>query len=282
MKSNTDDPTDELDSEPVPTGLETLLNSRGVGIFTFVYLVVLATIGAWAAIKVVRSENVEHAWVAILFLLAAALLLMLPRYSEITLGQQGITAKLAQQLARKSKAVTAEKQKSEVNRQFVENILQRTASSSDGAPPATVTRADVSAIKASAVRAALPSDYRALLDSEGIETGTDPEDPLRTGTRPSETDDYILSAKVEPNGRDWYSIRLLVERKTPDVKDAAVRFFLHHTFPTPVKKARFIRRYARATCGAYGSFTVVAKVGEQLLELDLASVPGAPSGFQDN
>jgi hypothetical protein len=99
-------------------------------------------------------------------------------------------------------------------------------------------------------------------------------------------DGFALHGRVStlPNNPDLFEVRIWVERSP----GAAMRgefeavFYLHQTFRVPVIKVRSERGRAELQRIAYGAFTVGVEVnGEVRLELNLATLEGAPQAFKD-
>ncbi len=96
---------------------------------------------------------------------------------------------------------------------------------------------------------------------------------------------YVLSATFEHGGDDWTRILLEVRDETSQ-RDTGktVEFFLHHTFEPNRIQATFRGGKATLSISAWGGFTVGAWIlpdGVEL-ELDLASVEGAPDRIQQD
>jgi len=113
----------------------------------------------------------------------------------------------------------------------------------------------------------------------------DPDDPQRGqwGGK-AKAQGRELRAKVRPDGSNWYRVELEVRALSgrPDLA-GDVRFHLHDTFPEQDVKADHTgKRVATLGISAYGAFTVGADVENEKtrLELDLATVPGAPAAFR--
>lgn len=105
------------------------------------------------------------------------------------------------------------------------------------------------------------------------------------GGRP-EANGRRLAATVKPirGSRDRYSVRLTVESTEKSRPlSGTVEFHLHETFPESEVRRRVTKGVATLEFPAYGAFTAgaVADGGATRLELDLATVRGAPHGFRE-
>jgi len=93
-----------------------------------------------------------------------------------------------------------------------------------------------------------------------------------------------VTAEVKPVPRSEYCAVQLTVRSTEATKplDGNVKFFLHDTFPEPVKTVSVQNGVATLAVASWGAFTVgvLADNGETKLELDLSSVPNAPEDWR--
>lgn len=142
------------------------------------------------------------------------------------------------------------------------------------------------------------SRFEAKLESMTTEAKVIPFDQIVPGNIPNDPWKGVFGGKSVVNGRelkaevkedstdsDYYSIHLeVVSTDSSKPLGDAVRFFLHDSFKNdkpivPVKDGR-----ATLDLYSYGAFTVGAYVdgGATLLELDLATLPDAPSRFKEN
>ena len=99
-------------------------------------------------------------------------------------------------------------------------------------------------------------------------------------------DGYLLAADVEfakPGKRLCAQVASTVRRidGKPLPGNARVKFFLDPaTFDEPVQEGEIVNGVARCAFEAYGAFSLGAKVGGTLLELDLRHVPGSGDLFR--
>jgi hypothetical protein len=120
-----------------------------------------------------------------------------------------------------------------------------------------------------------------------VSARADPEDPQRGrwGGLP-ERDNRRLSATVTPLDNGWFKVRLEV-RSTDEARyplRGTVRFHLHDTFKKPRVDVMARNGVAAHEVDAFGPFTVGAEADGQktALELDLATVEGAPARFLES
>lgn len=126
--------------------------------------------------------------------------------------------------------------------------------------------------------------FEEFREARGEEDGEDTQKGL-FGGRP-EANGRRLSATVKPirGSRGWYTVRLTVESTEKDRPLAGtVEFHLHETFTESEVRRRVTKGVATHEFAAYGAFTAgaVADGGKTRLELDLATVRGAPRGFKE-
>jgi MinD-like ATPase involved in chromosome partitioning or flagellar assembly len=115
---------------------------------------------------------------------------------------------------------------------------------------------------------------------------SDPDDPQknRWGGLP-ERNGRRLAAEVKELAKTWFEIVLKVKAFSGDPLRGEVIFHLHDSFkPTGVRTAPVRQGVATLKLRAYGAFTVgaVADDGRTNLELDLATLPGAPKYFREH
>ena len=93
-----------------------------------------------------------------------------------------------------------------------------------------------------------------------------------------------ITAKVTPVSRSEYCSVLLTVRSTDGLKplQGEVKFFLHDTFPDPVRTVPVENGVATLTAASWGAYTVgvLADGGNTRLELDLSGVPDAPADWR--
>lgn len=115
--------------------------------------------------------------------------------------------------------------------------------------------------------------------------GADSDDPLRGqfGGR-SQRDGWHLWAHVATLGDGWFNIELRVAGTADNPLFGAVEFHLHPTFDPAVQVVSARDGVAELQLHGWGAFTVGAVVLASLtpLELDLASVKGAPQQFRES
>lgn len=108
-----------------------------------------------------------------------------------------------------------------------------------------------------------------------VERGADSDDPWRGQFGDPEANGRRLSAQVESliGDRGWFLIRLMVEsldRSRPLA--GSVQFYLHDSFPNPIRTIPVVAGKAELRLRAWGAFTVgvLADGGQTSLELNLA------------
>jgi len=114
----------------------------------------------------------------------------------------------------------------------------------------------------------------------------DPEDfqKRRWGGRP-ESNHRTLSARVSPLDDGSFLVQLQVASTDPATHPLSgkVRFHLHDTLPVPAPEMPAVKGVATIELRAHGAFTVGAEAdeGATRLELDLATLEGAPREFRE-
>jgi hypothetical protein len=125
--------------------------------------------------------------------------------------------------------------------------------------------------------------------ADSLKPGPDADDPWRGAFGGSNAvKDVILSATVTPvpGQTDNYRVDINVTGATPerqrDLSGHSLLFYLHPTFGDKVRLASFgSDGRALITLYAYGAFTIGALLDDgTVLELNLATLPGAPDGFR--
>jgi len=247
---------------------------------------IVATILVVIGIDKLRGTTEPGPWMPI-GLIALALLIYTLRgrgLSELAIGKDGISVKI-ENLEKRTNAV---EKKTDVVEQKAEAAGQQAEQATQAA---TLTKEVVAQVapKPSARRAKAETKLRSSWDHPGLAAkkvdASDPQKGQWGGQ--AERNDRKLSAKVAAtNDEDWFSVSLEVRSTSSDKPlTAPVRFHLHDTFnpavvlEEPEKDAAKLHRYA------VGAFTVGAEVKDEpgtYLELDLATLPGAPKRFREN
>lgn len=102
----------------------------------------------------------------------------------------------------------------------------------------------------------------------------------------SERNGWALTASVteDEEDKEWFSIELSVRPTGDKTFSKSVTFYLHDSFPRPVKSVKpKSPKEAKYSCWAYGAFTVGVLVQQDktMLELDLAKLESAPKLFRE-
>lgn len=203
------------------------------------------------------------------FLVAGGLFLVLDRIKKLSIGTDGISAEVGEQI--KSQLASVGNQVTQVRQVAAEN--QRALTEGVGGKQNSKTEPT-----ALAEKVALPQEL-----SPGF-----PDDPQkgRFGGL-AENNGRKLSAQVTPakGYQGNYNICLEVcSTDTTKPLQGIVTFYLHDTFNRPIRKIQPRNGVARLELLAYGAFTVgvLADDGKTKLELDLSQDERFPKAFRDS
>ena len=135
------------------------------------------------------------------------------------------------------------------------------------------------------LQAQLPSWLMEAALVNHTESDDDDENAGRFG-RLAVRDGYLLAADLEPGkpGKRMSAYVAATVRRVdgkPLPGNARVKFFLDAaTFDEPEQEGDIVNGIARCAFEAYGAFSLGAKVGNTMLELDLRQVPGSGDLFR--